>query len=129
MSEENVERLRKVYASRTLAEASDLLHPEAEMHQAPEIPDTDDYYGRDEVVRGTARWLEEWEEFRFRAEEMRDLGQRVFVRVRLSGRARGSGATLDRAAFHLWEFRDGMPWRCDVFFSEAPALEAAGLSE
>jgi ketosteroid isomerase-like protein len=32
-------------------------------------------------------------------------------------------------AFHLWTFRDGMPWRCDVFSEEKPALEAAGLSE
>ena len=30
---------------------------------------------------------------------------------------------------HLWTFRDGMPWRCEVFFSEAEALEVAGLQE
>lgn len=55
------------------------------------------------------------------------LGRRYWVH--LSGRAKASGITLDRIAFHLWTFRDGMPWRCDVFFEEHAALEAAGLSE
>jgi hypothetical protein len=51
------------------------------------------------------------------------------MRVRLSGRAKASGIELDEDIFHLWTFRDGMPWRCDVFLDEERALEAAGLSQ
>ena len=127
MSEE-VERLREMYSKRSLAEVAESLHPDAEMHQAPEVPDADDYYGREEFVRGTRRWLEGWEEFQYAVEEVTDLGERAFMRLRLSGRAKASGIKFDhQRAFHLWTFRDGMPWRCDVFIDEERALEAAGL--
>jgi hypothetical protein len=58
-----------------------------------------------------------------------DLGGRAFMRVRVTGRAKASGIELHQIVFHLWTFQDGMPWRCEVFFEEKPALEAAGLSE
>ena len=129
MSQENVQVLREMYGRGTLADAASLMHPEAEMHQPSALIDTDHYYGREEVVRGTRRALEAWRELDFIPEEVIDLGERAFMRVRLSGRARTSGIKVEQMAFHLWTFRDGMPWRCEVFFSEAEALEAAGLSE
>jgi ketosteroid isomerase-like protein len=129
VSRENVELLREMYRRRSLAEFADSLHSEAELHQARAIPDTDAYYGREEFVRGVSLWLEEWETFRYIPEDVIDLGQRAFMRVRLSGRAKASGIKLDQTIFHLWTFRGGMPWRCNVFFEEQPALQAAGLSE
>jgi ketosteroid isomerase-like protein len=129
MSQENVERLREMYRQRDIAKFGEMLHRDAEMHQAPEVPDADDYYGREEFVRGVRRWLEEWDKFRYIPEDVIDLGERAFMRVRLSGRAKASGIQLDQMIFHLWTFRDGMPWRCDVFFDESQALEAAGLRE
>jgi ketosteroid isomerase-like protein len=127
MAQENVKGLREMYSKRSLAEVAESLHPDAEMHQAPEVPDADDYYGREAFVRGTRRWLEGWEEFQYALEEVTDLGERVFMRVRLSGRAKASGIELDQDVFHLWTFRDGMPWRCDVFIDEGRAFKAAGL--
>jgi ketosteroid isomerase-like protein len=129
MSQKNVELLHEMYRRRNLTEFADSLHPEAELHQARAIPDTDAYYGREEFARGVSLWLEEWERFRYIPEDVIDLGDRAFMRVRLSGRAKASGIELDQMIFHLWSFRDGMPWRCEVFFEEKPALEAAGLSE
>jgi len=58
-----------------------------------------------------------------------DLGERAFVRVRLSGRAKASGIELQQTVFHLWTSRDGMPWRCEVFVDEDAARQAAGLPE
>jgi len=127
VSQENIRVLRELYDRRTLADAASLMHPDVELHQPPEIPDSDRYYGREELIRGSRRWLEEWEEYRFRPEEVTDLGERAFVRVRFSGRARASGITLEQTVFHLWTFRDGMPWRCEVFADEDRALKAAGL--
>jgi hypothetical protein len=51
------------------------------------------------------------------------------MRVRLEGRAKASGIKLDETVFHVWTFREGMPWRCDVFWDEESALEAAELEE
>jgi ketosteroid isomerase-like protein len=129
VSQENVRALREMYGRRTFADAASLLHPEAEMHQPSALPDSDQYYGREEFMRGTRRWLEEWEEFSFVPEEVTDLGDRAFMRVRISGRARASGIKLEQTAFHLWTFRDGLPWRCQVFVDEDRALKAAGLDE
>jgi ketosteroid isomerase-like protein len=129
MSQENVDLLREMYGRRTLAEFADALHPDAELHQERSIPDGADYYGRDEFVRGTAQWLEEWEVFSFEPEEVIDVGGQALARIRLSGRAKASGVELDQTAFHVWTFREGMPWRCEVYFDEAQALEALGLSE
>jgi ketosteroid isomerase-like protein len=129
MSQENVRVLREMYGRRTLAEFASLMHPEAELHQPSALLDADQYYGREEVVRGTSRWLGESKEFRFIPEEVIDLGERAFMRLRFSGRGKASGIKLEQTVFHLWTFRDGMPWRCDVFIDEDPALKAAGLRE
>ena len=86
---QHVDLLREMYGRRTLAEFAESLHPEAEMHQAKEIPDTDDYYGREEFLRGVGRWLEEWEMFRFIPEELTERGELVLMRVRLLGRGQG----------------------------------------
>jgi hypothetical protein len=91
MSRENVELLREMYGRRTLEEFADSVHPEAELHQARAIPDADDYYGRAEFVRGTRLWLEEWDVFRYIPEKLTDCGERAFMRVRLSRRAKASG--------------------------------------
>jgi ketosteroid isomerase-like protein len=127
MSHENVRILREMYRRRTLAEAAELMHPAAEMRQPSALPDTDQYQGREELVRGTRLVLEAYKGFRFTAEEMVDLGERVFVRVRLTGRGKTSGIELDQPVYHLWTFRDGLPWRCEVFVDEGAARQAAGL--
>jgi hypothetical protein len=126
MSKQRAELLRKMYRQKTLAGLAESLHPEAEMHQESSIPDTDDYYGREEFVSGVTRWLDEWESFQYIPEEAVDVGERVLMRVRLSGRGKASGIKLDLTVFHVWEFRDEMPWRCDVFFREDQARKAVG---
>jgi ketosteroid isomerase-like protein len=127
MSQQNVRILREMYGRRTLAAAAELMHPAAEMRQPSALADTDEYHGREELVRGTRRWLEGWNEFRFAPEAVVDLGERALMRVRLSGRGKSSGIDLEQTVFHLWTFRDGMPWRCEVFVDEDAAQQAAGL--
>ena len=127
VSQENVRVLREMYGRRTLVEAAELMHPAVEMRQPTALPDTDEYQGRDELVRGTRRWLEAWKDFRFTAEEVVDVGERALMRVRLSGRGETSGIELDQIVFHLWTFRDAMPWRCEVFVDADAARRAAGL--
>ena len=132
MSQENVEQMQDMYRRATRSEFAESLHPQAELHQASVMPDTDDYFGREEFLRGTLLWHEEWESFTYRPQEFRGFGERVLIRVHLSGRGRSSGIELDMTLFHLWTFRDGMPWRCEVLVDESSALEAleaAGLSE
>jgi ketosteroid isomerase-like protein len=105
-----------------------MLHEEAEFHQAPEIPDTRSYFGRDEFARGVARWVSGFEDgFQFTPVEMIDAGERVLVRIRLRGRGRGSGVEMEDEAFQVYEVRDEQPYRCWVFWSEEDARRQAGL--
>jgi ketosteroid isomerase-like protein len=129
MSQENVELLREMYARPTLAAFAESLHPQAELRQAAAVPDADDYFGREEFVRGTLRWHEEWAQFAYHPQRFVDSGESVLIAVRVSGRGRGSGVELDMDLFHLWTFREDMPWRCEVLLDESQAAKAAGLRE
>jgi len=109
-----------------MREFAALLHPEAELHQPPEWAEPEVFRGRDGFVRGTFRWMEDWELFRFLLEEIEDLGDdRVLVRVHLIGRSRKTGTPFDERVVHLWCFRDGQPFSCQVFFKEEDARAAA----
>jgi ketosteroid isomerase-like protein len=129
MEPSDLELLREMYRARSLREFAESLHPDAELHQVPEVPDAADYYGRAEFVGGVRRWLEEWDEFEYRPEEVIDCGVRVLMRVRLWGRARASGLRIEQTLWHVWSFRDGMPWRCDVLWNEDGARALAGRVE
>ena len=77
MSEENVRVLREMYGRRTIDEAAELMHPAAEMHQPSALPDTDEYYGREELVRGLAVFgLEAGVEAGEAPSEVRELAER-----------------------------------------------------
>ncbi len=131
MSQENVEVIRAMYEALDQGEAALMtyLHPDAELHQPPELPDADSYYGRDEFIRGIGIWLSEWEDFRFRPEEITPVGDCVLMRVALWGRGKGSGVESTLHVFHSWTVRDGKAHQCFVRTTRAEALEAVGLSE
>lgn len=129
MARRNAEILRDMYETFNRGDpeaATAALHPEAELHQLPGMPDADSYYGREEFVRGIARWTGEWERPRFEPHEIAEAGDRVIMRVRLSGRGRASGVVGGAELFHVWSLRDGMPHTCIVRSTRAEALQAAG---
>jgi ketosteroid isomerase-like protein len=131
MSQENVEVVRRMYEAFNRGEyarARELLHPEAELHQQPEAPDTDSYYGRDEWERGFTLWLSEWDEPRFEPQEITGISQYVIMRVRVSGRGKSSGIETPTDLFHAWTLRDGKPQRCFVRSTRDEALKAVGLA-
>jgi ketosteroid isomerase-like protein len=97
------------------------------MYQAAEIPDSDTYRGREEVVRGVTRWLSGFERgFQYVPEELVDCGDRVFARVMLRGVGRESGVRLEQQIFHVYEVRGDKIVSIHVFWDESAALEAAG---
>jgi ketosteroid isomerase-like protein len=124
---EDVQLLRDAYAKPTLHEFGECLHPNAILHQAPEIPDADTYQGKAEFLRGLRRWLEEWDEFRYVPVEVLEGRDRIFMRIKLVGRGKGSGVEIEQEIFNVWEMRDGLAWRCEVYWKEAEARQSAGL--
>ena len=94
MSEENVEMLRAAYEGWNAGKGFDpeLLTPDVEFIQ-PEIGDAD-YHGREGVARGIDELTTVFDEVRAEPEDFFVAGPHVVVFVRLSGVAKGSGASF-----------------------------------
>jgi ketosteroid isomerase-like protein len=130
MSQENVEIVRGMYEAFNrgdVASAMGSLHPDAELHQPPEVPDADSYYGRDEWARGFGLWLSAFDEPRFEPQETTELGDWVIMRVLVAGRGKSSSVESTAEFFHAWSVLDGKPHRCFVRSTRAEALKAVGL--
>jgi ketosteroid isomerase-like protein len=87
------------------------------------------YQGREGLERFAAAIGEVWEELQNTAEEFRELGDRVLVLGRLTGRGKGSGAQVDAPLAAIFDFRDDRIWRVRGYVDRAEGLRAAGLSE
>ena len=134
MSQENVEVVRRLFAA---AERGDLsgfmsgLDPEIEWDGSRVVPDTTVVRGHEAVRKAFRRWFGAWrKDFETRAEEIVVLDPNtVFVVVHDLGTAKGSGITMDRRIFQIWEFRDGLAVRTRHFLDRDQALEAVGVRE
>jgi ketosteroid isomerase-like protein len=135
MSEENIEMVRRIFASRTRGDGAwlKLVAPDFVMDYSRRLIDPFVIRGVDSpegAARGREQ-LEAWEEPpRMEPEELIDAGDKVLAFLHVSGRGRASGAEVDTHVAHVLTFRDGRAVE-DVYFGEdrAAALEAAGLSE
>ena len=79
------------------------------------------------------RWrevLDAYEDLAILPEKFVDLGSRVLVLVRFSGRGKGSGAPVTNfVGANLFTFEDGKVVRLVLYSDRDEALEAAGLRE
>jgi hypothetical protein len=73
--------------------------------------------------------LEPWESWRVEPAELRDVGQRVLVRVMVTARGKGSHVELAADSGMVFEFRDRRIMRFWSYLVWHDALEAVGLSE
>ncbi len=133
MSRANVERTREVidaFNRRDLRAYLALTHPDVEFTPYEVYIEGGDAY------RGHAGVRTWWEDalavipnLRAEVDEMRDFGDRTFVRGCLRGDGAGSGAPIERSMWLVAEWHDGQEvWWC-AFASEQEALEAAALPQ
>jgi ketosteroid isomerase-like protein len=134
MSQENVEVVRRAFAAVQEGDFEgymSALDPEIEWDGRRAVPDTTVAHGHDAVRSACRRWFGAWEDdFEVQAEEIVELAPDiVLVVVHDVGTAKGTGITIDRRNFQLWEFRDGVTVRLRAFLDRDEALEAVGLRE
>jgi uncharacterized protein len=130
MPESNVERLRVGYEALDrgdIGPVRDFLHPEAEMHDRPEIPDATTYRGWDGIVHSIRASQETFDDFHFLPQKFHEHGEHIVVFIKMTGTGRVSGVPVEERIAHLWTVRDGVGVKLQAYTDPADALEAAGL--
>ena len=133
MSQENVEIVRRGYEAFAEGDIetvlglldSELISEEGE--QTLDTPGT--YHGPQGLLDMVASVNEGLDDVRYTPERFVDLGDRVLVDVRRTGRGSLSGAPVDRRQFHLWDLADERAVRFRTYGDRSDALKAVGLRE
>jgi len=85
--------------------------------------------GLDQIGVAALEWARAFDDLRNRAEKFIDLGDRVLVLWRQSGRGRGSGIPYEHELADIFTLRNGKIVKLVSYWDRSEALEAAGLSE
>ncbi len=86
-------------------------------------------HGHDGVREFFRDWLEAFETYQAKADAFIEAGDEVIVGYHVTGRGKASGMDVEMSRWNVYEIRNGLVARVDVFDSKAEALEAVGLSE
>jgi ketosteroid isomerase-like protein len=134
MSQENVEVVRDQFAA-----TNERDFPRAMSYYAEDVElvvDRDAFLeggtfsGREAVGQVFGNWFATFEPgYSFDIQEIRDLGEVVFLFATHRGRGRASGVEVRGETAYLYTLRDGKVARLELYPGRAEALEAAGLSE
>jgi ketosteroid isomerase-like protein len=132
MSEENVDRYRRVveaFARRDLDAFLELFDPDVDFAPRSAELEGSSYRGHEGIRSWWETMFRLFSEYRAEIQEVQDLGDVTFGRLRLRGQGKESGAPMEQTQWHVVEWRQGTVVRWRTLRSEAEALEAAGMSE
>jgi ketosteroid isomerase-like protein len=132
MSQENVEIVRTVLGAWNRDEQGRILHfldPEIVFDATRREVNPCSYVGLEGMRLMLADRDEVWDEFRTAPREFIDAGDRVVVIGDWVGKGKGSGIEVRQPTAHLFIVDAGRIVRWELGYSDAEALEAAGLSE
>jgi ketosteroid isomerase-like protein len=133
MSEENVERVHRVYDAFNRRDLDDFLasmDPDIELTARFMELEGDPYYrGHDGVREWWRTLLAVFPDFSAEVLEVRDFGDSVVIALRVRGHGADSGVPIDEVLWQASKVRNGRVTWARNFGREADALEAAGLAE
>jgi ketosteroid isomerase-like protein len=134
MSQENVEIVRGIYEDmnrRNWAAVLAAMHEDVVLLVHESVgPDAGVFSGREAV----SRWFGEWflafdKDYRFSLDDLRSVGDRVFVATRHHGHGRSSGADVEQMNAQVHSLHEGKVVQMELYGSPAEALKAVGLEE
>ncbi|TMM15446.1 MAG: DUF4440 domain-containing protein [Actinobacteria bacterium] len=131
MSAENIQIVKRALDAFSRGDANafaELTTPDLEWTTGLGAVEGEIFRGREGVETYFARLASAWDEFRFVAEEFRDLADVVLVLGRLEGRGRGGGVPVDSPVGAVWDLRGGKIWRLRAYLDHAKAREVAGVA-
>ena len=134
MASANVELTRRAYEAFNAGgvEAALSLHAHAEdvlIYPTSDRPDDDVYRGHEGLRSLYHAWTDQFENFTWEVQEIRDVGDRVVSLVEMRGRLKYSGVLIREPWGVVSSFRDGRIGEIRFFRSQGQALDAVGLAE
>jgi len=103
-----------------------VFDPDVVVHVPVALANSGTYRGHDEFVRWMAVWNEAWESYEMRIIDMVPVGERhVVTHMSQTGIGRGSGIEVTGDLGWLFEVRDGLATRIELFGDFDSALAAA----
>ena len=133
MSQQYVELAREAWDALSREGVGGLLpflDPEIEWVSVPGfLPDAEDRRGHEGVVAWFEQIGELFEDTSWEEQELVEVGDRLMIASRATGRGRVSGAVVETALFHAVRVRDGKMVRLESFLSREEALAAVERPE
>jgi len=132
MSQENVEIVRRIYASWAPGSSpteSKLLHPDIEWVNPSYALEPGTRTGIEAFASITDELDDTVSDFRMHVERCIAVGDRVAVIATMRGRGRASDVEVENRHGAVWTIRDGKAVRFQWFNEPEEALEAVGLRE
>lgn len=123
---EVVERAIDAFSRKDADAFSELVTPDFEWKVGLAAVEGEVFRGADGVRTYFERLRGAWSEFRFLADEYRDLGDTVLVLGHLRGYGRGGEVPVESPVGAVWELRDAKVWRLRAYLTHAEAVAAAG---
>jgi ketosteroid isomerase-like protein len=122
----NAELLRDVFRNFNrsgIDSVLDLMHPQIEVIDLPQVPDERQRRGREAVAAWFHSMEDVWASLRVDAEEVTELDtERVLAVVRFSGHARASDMDVEQRVAIVCTIRDGAATRWQIYQSRDDAL-------
>jgi ketosteroid isomerase-like protein len=128
VSHENVEIVRRMYAAfntRDWDVLTELADSQIVIDATRLTFNPDTYVGLEGLRRMESGISDVWEEIRFEVAEAIEMGERVVVVERLTGKGTGSGIEVTQSWGAIWTVRDGRVLRMELGYTDLDAALAA----
>ena len=122
---EEIADLYRLWEEGRTGEALTRVHERFESVEPAETIGAQSRLGREEALRGINEWQESFDSFENELRGIEVVDNRVLVSSIQRMRGGGSSVAVTSDIFHVWEFRDGLPARMEMYYRRDQALEAA----
>jgi len=129
-SKETTELLRQFYEyfnQRDLDAVLELCAPEVEVYKDPEVVEMVAAFtprGQERVAQYLRGWLDSWDAYQARPEQILEGGEEVAVLVHLRARGKGSQFDIEEDMADVFTVRDGKIVRLRLYIRRQDALQA-----
>ena len=124
----DLEKLRELYrrwGRGDFSRSDELMNPHEIEMRSIGFGETMEGKGAKEIAEALRKWLSAWERpLIIETEGFETSGSRILVLVTWKGRGKGSGVEMDAGGAHIWEFRDGLAVRFEIYRDRSEARAA-----